>query len=84
MDANSWAAIGVLVTLGAQGVVFLRWMARRMRDDDISRMFVKDMATNHLPHIYHALQRLARKQGVELEEPPLVQFVAFNGRKKAS
>ena len=33
--------------------------------------FVRDIATNHLPHIYSALHAIARKQGIEPSEPPL-------------
>ena len=26
-----------------------------MRDDEMRRVFMRDMAINHLPHLYHAL-----------------------------
>lgn len=85
------AVLGACVTLMLQFVLFLRWLHRRMRDDEIVRVFVRDIATNHLPHIYSALRQIAERQGLLLEEPPLVNFVDFtNGRhsygqrKKAS
>jgi hypothetical protein len=66
-------------TVIAQLVVFLKWLHRRMRDAEIERAFVRDMATNHLPHIYQALRQIANEQGIELEEPPPVRFLDLNG-----
>ncbi len=54
------AAVGWLTTLipvAVQFVVFLRWLHRRMRNEEITRAFVRDIATNHLPHIYTASPR---------------------------
>ena len=50
-----------------------------MRNDEIARAFIHDVATNHLPHIYNALQKIAAGQGIELDETPLVRFVDLNG-----
>ncbi len=72
-----WLTAAVLVCV--QAVLFIRWLYRRMRDDEIARAFVRDVATNHLPHIYAALNAIARQQGIELEEPPLVRFVDLKG-----
>jgi hypothetical protein len=77
---TGWLA--VVIPVAAQFVVFLRWLHRRMRNDEITRAFVRDVATNHLPHIYSALQKIAAHQGIELDETPLVQFVDLNGRRK--
>jgi hypothetical protein len=55
---------------------------RRMRDDEIRRAFVHDMALNHLPHLYHALRRIADHMGLEIEEPPPVQFLELNGHDR--
>jgi len=52
-----------------------------MRNDEIARAFVRDIATNHLPHIYNALQKIAAQQGIELDETPLVRFVDLNGHR---
>lgn len=65
-----------------QLALFLRWLHRRMRDDEINRAFVRDVALNHLPHIYSALRVIAEQQGIRLSEPPLVQFLDLNGRKR--
>ncbi len=51
--------LGVLVPVLVQFVLFLRWLHRRMRNDEIVRAFVRDIATNHLPHI---LQRAAKNR----------------------
>jgi hypothetical protein len=70
---TGWFA--VLIPVAVQFVIFLRWLHRRMRNDEITRAFVRDIATNHLPHIYNALQKIAAEQGITLDETPLVQFV---------
>ena len=70
------------IPIAIQFVVFLRWLHRRMRNDEITRAFVRDIATNHLPHIYNALQKIAAEQGIELDETPLVQFVDLNHRRR--
>lgn len=72
MDPKMWP---VYITLIVELSLFLRWLYRRMRDDDIIRAFVRDVATNHLPHLYQGMKQLAAAQGIELEDPPLVQFV---------
>lgn len=61
-----------------QFLLFLRWLHRRIRNDEITRVFVQDMATNHLPHIYEVLQRLCNEQGIDNVNPPLVRWVDLN------
>jgi hypothetical protein len=72
----------VAFTVLAQLVVFLRWLHRRMRDDEIERAFVHDMATTHLPYIYHALRLIASHLAVELEDPPPLRFLELNGNSR--
>ncbi|HLX00456.1 MAG TPA: hypothetical protein VKR82_17595 [Candidatus Acidoferrales bacterium] len=74
--------VAVLVPALIQFLLFLRWLHRRLRDDELQRAFVRDMATNHLPHIYYALHHLAHKLQVDLPDPPPVHFVAFNGQSR--
>ena len=76
MSKISWLTAFVPVVV--QFVIFLRWLHRRMRNDEITRAFVRDIATNHLPHIYNALQKIAMQQGIDLDETPIVQFVDLN------
>ena len=82
MHPFSSSFLGVLVPVLVQFVLFLRWLHRRMRNDEITRAFVRDIATNHLPHIYNALQKIAAQQGIELDETPLVRFVDLNGHRR--
>jgi hypothetical protein len=79
---SSAVVLGVL-SIGAQFVVFLRWIHRRMRDDEINRVFLRDLALHHLPCIYRALYRMAERQGIALEEMPMVNFVDIqNGGRR--
>jgi hypothetical protein len=78
---HAFAWLTSAVPIAVQFVLFLCWLHRRMRNDEITRAFVRDIATNHLPHIYNALQKIAAQQGIALDETPLVQFVDLNGRK---
>ena len=82
MPAHWYAVLTAVVSAGVQFVLFLRWLYRRMRNDEITRAFVRDIATNHLPHIYNALQKIAAEQGIELDETPLVRFVDLHGRHR--
>jgi hypothetical protein len=83
----SWPATSAWLTaavpVAVQFVIFLRWLHRRMRNEEITRAFVRDIATNHLPHIYNALQKIAAEQGITLDETPLVQFVDLNHRRRS-
>jgi hypothetical protein len=83
MPSIPFALLAVLIPLLMQSVVLLRWMHRRMRDDEIVRAFVRDMALNHLPHIYTILQKMAARQGITLEETPVVRFLDLNGNRHA-
>jgi hypothetical protein len=74
--------LAVALSAIVQLVLFLRWLYRRVRNDEIQSAFVRDMATNHLPHIYAALRLLCETQGVKLDEPPLVKWVEINGRPR--
>jgi hypothetical protein len=68
------------VTSLVQFVVFLRWIYRRIRNDELTRAFVEDMATNHLPHIYEMLEKLCDKQGIERDQVPTIRWIDLNDR----
>lgn len=71
-----------VLSLGAQFVVFQRWMHRRIRDDEIQRAFIRDLALVHLPAIYGALHIMAEQQGITLDETPIVNYVDLrNGHR---
>ena len=84
MPTHWYAMLAAVFSVGVQLVLFLRWLHRRMRNDEIVRAFVRDIATNHLPHIYEALHKIAAKQGITLDETPLVRFVDLNGHRHRS
>lgn len=73
-----WVAMVVPAII--QFALFLRWLHRRIRDDELQRAFLRDLACNHLPHIYMALRHLAYKLGVELPDPPPLRFMDMNRR----
>jgi hypothetical protein len=75
-----WIVVGFSSCL--QLFFFLRWLHRRTRDDEIRRAFIRDMALNHLPHLYHALSQIAVHLGLQLKEPPHVQFLELNGPER--
>jgi sensor c-di-GMP phosphodiesterase-like protein len=70
---SNWLAIGISAL--AQLVLFLRWLYRHIRNEDVNRAFVEDMATNHLPHIYDLLVKLADRQGIAHEAPPPIRWI---------
>ena len=70
----------VAFTVVTQLCVFLGWLHRRLRDGAIERAFIRDVATNHLPHIYHALRIMAAHHGLEIDDPPPVRFLELNGK----
>jgi hypothetical protein len=70
------------IPVGVQFVLFLRRLHRRMRNDEIVSAFVRDIAANHLPHIYTALHEIAKRQGITLPETPMVRFVDLNGYRR--
>lgn len=72
-----WAA--VVVPCAIQFALFMRWLHRRVRDDEIQRAFVRDLACSHIPHIYTALRHIANEMGVALADPPPLRFVEVNG-----
>ena len=82
MPPHWYAMLAALSSVCVQFVLFLRWLHRRMRNDEIARAFIRDVATNHLPHIYDALHKIAAKQGITLDETPLVRFVDLNGHRR--
>ena len=82
MPASWFAILAAIVSGAVQFVLFLRWLHHRMRKDEIAHAFIRDIATNHLPHIYNALQKIAAQQGIELDDTPLVRFVDLNDHRR--
>ena len=65
-----------------QLALFLRWLYRRIRNEEMNRGFVQDMATNHLPHIYDLLMKLCEKQGIEVDSQPPIRWVELNNSRQ--
>ena len=83
MLTAEWTVLALAFSLAAQFVVFVRWMHRRVRDDEIQRAFVRDLALRHLPSLYRALHTIAERQGIALDEMPIVNFVDLhNGGRR--
>ena len=79
------ASAGWLTTLFpvcVQFVLFLRWLHRRMRNDEMIHACVRDIALTHLPHIYDSLQALAKEKGTTLPKTPVIHFVDFHKSRK--
>jgi len=49
MSPLTLTLLTVVPVLLLQLALFLRWLHRRIRDDEIHRAFFRDLATNHLP-----------------------------------
>jgi hypothetical protein len=75
-----WIVVGISSLV--QFFIFLRWLHRRTRDDEIRRAFIRDMAVNHLPHLYQGLRQIGDRLGLKLKEPPPVQFLELNGSER--
>ncbi len=79
MMPPAYVFLVALAPVCVQFALFLRWLHKRMRDDEIMRAFVRDVALNHLPHIYSVLREMASQQGIEIRETPMVQFLDLDG-----
>jgi len=73
---------GAIYGVGKTAVHFIRRRAQRDLIHTMQSTFITDMATNHLPHIYHALEALCNVQGVELTDPPPIRFVVLEERNE--
>jgi hypothetical protein len=76
-----WWPLGV--TSLVQLVLFVRWLYRRIRNEELMRAFVKDMATHHLPHIYELLEKICDQQGIgPRKAPPPIRWIDLNQRHR--
>ncbi len=64
-----------------QLVVFVRWFYRRIRNDELNSAFIRDMATNHLPHIYELLEKLCEQQGIAKPPKSPIQWMDLGHRR---
>jgi len=82
MSPLTLTLLPVVPVLLVQLALFLRWLHRRIRDDEIHRAILRDLATNHLPHIYAALRAIAAVHGISLDDPPQIQYLELNGPRR--
>jgi len=73
------AAIVLVIT---QALLAIKWLYRKTRDAEITQHFIHDMGTNHLRHIYHVETLICQHLGIEVSEPPPIQFVDLNDKRK--
>ena len=52
-----------------------KWAMRIVRRKAIEHVFIRDMANNHLPHIYTALELFGEKLNVPIAESPKIKFL---------
>lgn len=71
-------SLAALFTIGSIAIPFMyRWVSRI----GASYTFSRDLATNHIPHMNHALNLIAKRLDVDLPEPPPIYF-PVNGNGK--
>ena len=72
IDSNWWT---FALTFAVQFALFVRWLYRRVRNDELMRAFIQDMAANHLPHIYDLLDKQCDRQGIKRNPPPPIRWL---------
>jgi hypothetical protein len=58
-----------------QLMIFIRWIYRRIRNDEMMRTFVEDMAKIHLPHTYALPERVYDRQGIDRPDGPQINWI---------
>lgn len=58
--------------------MFGRWIYRRIRNNEMMRAFVEDMAKIRLPHL-RAARRNLRAQGIKPPERPQINWIDLVG-----
>ena len=73
---GAWAlAIITAVGLVAGAVIAVY---KIVRDGQMARAFAKDIAINHLPHLYHTVSLIAKKLEIEVDDPPPIRYLPFD------
>ena len=62
-----------------QFALFLRWLYRPIRNEEMTRAFVEDMATNHLPQVYRLLEQLCEEKEIGTTPSPSIRWIDLNG-----
>lgn len=72
-----WVVAAVAITV--QAWAFIKYIHKRITNEELNRVFVQQMATDHLPYIYDVMKKIAENQGIELPPRPEIVFVQLNG-----
>lgn len=71
-------AISLVISILTAAGIFVWFVVERIIESRVQRKFIRDIAINHLPHIYDGLHKLCGQAGIQLECPPAIQFI--NGK----
>jgi hypothetical protein len=75
------AIAGSTVILTFLGVC-ARAIYRKARSIDVTQRFTEEMATNHLPHLYHGLNLICDKLDIPITEPPVINYSDFSKKEQ--
>ena len=78
--ATVWM-IASLIGIFIAAFSMAKYFYRQIRNAEIYKAFVYDMAENHLPHIYHELARQSRAMNLDDVQTPPIRFVDLNDRR---
>jgi len=82
LDGTLTGALAIALPFAAQFVLFVRWLYRQIRNEEVNLVFVEDMATNHLPHIYDLLEKLCDQQGIERTGLPPIRWIDLDRKPR--
>lgn len=68
--------VAAALAIAAQTIATIIWLMNKRDESRANRRFVRDMGTNHLPHIYQRLGAIDYRMGIEPVQPPSIQFEA--------
>lgn len=57
------------LALGTQLFFFIRWTLSRIEHYKATQVFIEQMKSNHLPHIYRNLRAICDKLDIKFSEP---------------
>jgi hypothetical protein len=68
----------VALTAVVQFVLFLRWLCRSIRNDEVTRTFLEDMVNRHLRRIGRQREKFRDEKGIEPPAEPPTRWVNLN------
>lgn len=81
-----WISVMAAALVGAHQIIRIgnaavNYLYQKKRTSEVNARFTRDVATNHLPHIYDALERIAGSNGIELKDRPPVLWEDLESRR---